>query len=500
MKLFENKFTVEKENGSKYEIAIGELYIILRDYNFIDMDDFENTDVLVAMPISISEFYITLYTICINCAQGVRVSGRDGNNLILSQKHEKHKEAHIVVDPLTLEQLLRQVPARDSYIAILGGYDVESWVVSIQCQRSNFASMNITPIGIKLTDLRHWPKKAISWWARDHLQLSEEQLQALDHFDQRWKMIAYAQEVFTYQCAEFNPDANEKMEKKRKLAKNAEVAKMIEQCDIDPVDNHRYREENYIIDKGNPEFLTKMANDDKMEHYFKDPESDHIYYIVLSKKIGRIAGQMEVTLSVDFKACEVSVDNDSSLRDEDFCVILIDGYVLHIRKDSIRDISEHELFDYLYKSNTNKQVITKRPYNMKPSPWHKPEDPVTSEDLCGRRPDYYVHGEANTPEVIPERLNEEYKSERKRAEKARERYVFGELILTRAEQIAVKEKQLEERSKEFAKMGTKVKKNKNVHEVIAELLHKKDAHEMNKGAEINAKACDFPQIEEDEGA
>ena len=492
MKLFENKFTVEKENGSKYEIAIGELYIILREYNFIDANDFENTDVLVAMPISISESYITLYTICINCAQGMRVSGRDGNNLILSQKYEKHEEAHIVVDPPALEQILRQVPARDSYIAIIDGYEVETLVTTIQCRRSDFASLNISPIGTKLTDIRHWPKAAITWWARDHLRLSEEQLQALDHFDQRWKMIAYAQEVFTYQCAEFNPDANKKMERKRKLAKDNEIAEI-----INHLSNRRGNENYYIIDKGNPGFLNRVGSNDRLEHYFKDPESGHTYCITLNKKVGPIAGQMNVTLSVNFKACEVSVDR-KGLRDEDFCVMLIDGYVLHIRKDSIRDLGERGVHDYRYKPNINRQVINERPENMPFPPWHKPENPVTNEDIYqhGKNPDYYIHDEIEVPEITKEK----YKSARKRAEKAREKYVFGEPILTRAEQIAVKEKQLEERSKEFAKLAAKVKKNKNVHEVIEELLHKKDAHEMNKGAEINVKAYDFPQIEEDEGA
>lgn len=327
MRSLENKTIIKQLNGNQLEIAIGELYVILKDYNFYSSGDFGNSDILVVMPtaIALGRSCVQLYAICMNNTHGLTVSGSEKNGLTITNDTGTDSKAHIVIPFDELAQLMKQMPQCECYMADISDWSIDIHALYAQCTMEDFINMNIAPINVRWTDIRQWPKGAIHQWARDHLQLPSEQLAIVKNFEQRWKMIAYAQEAFTYQCTDFNPIAKKKVNASKKALKKEAVEGMSAEAEA-----QHYHPFGRTITLGHPKFMTVGPGDiNTIEHFFESPVNRRTYHLLICKKVIRGTKDIEVTAHVDGVIHESVIDHED-IRPADLCVLKVDGYAIHI--------------------------------------------------------------------------------------------------------------------------------------------------------------------------
>ena len=372
MRSFKNKLITKREAGEEIEISIGSLYLLLRDYYSQNTYDFEGVDVLVAMPVAIADMYVWFCCMTISTEIPLRISGNEDKYLIVRQENGRNGDQHTMqVHPQELLTIMQKMPARGQYTLMIGDCEVIVYLMSMQCNLSDLTYMPIVPIDVKLSDLRQWPRDAINLWARNHLQLSTEQRTVMNSFDERWKMVTYAQEVFTYHCADFNPAAKKKMAEINKALKAEKIAEMVETVandlgkghpkhnDLDRGTKCFHANDDYIIEIGDVALLRDHGRGMRgnLALYYEDLSSKHIYHIRLIRRPyhnpNGLAPSVELMCYIDGKQHVIST-GDSMIEEKDMCILYMDDEFLHISIDSCEDMDRCKDIEL----------------------WHSPEGPV----------------------------------------------------------------------------------------------------------------------------
>jgi len=376
MRSLKNKLIIKRESGEELEISIGSLYILLRDYHSQNTSDFDGMDILVVMPVAADNSYVWFCCMVISTESSLHVSGNKGKDLIVIQDNDRKGEQNTIqIHPDELLSIIQKMPARGQYTLMMGECEVMVYFMSMQCSLSDLIFMPLVPIDLKLTDLRQWPKDAICLWARRHLKLSQEQLRVMNDFVERWKMVNYAQEVFTYHCGDFNPDAKKKIDKINKALKEERTAKMVEIVANDfgkghPKHNNLDRgarnplfhaDDDYIINLGKMGLLCAYVREygevarDSLELYYEDRSSKNVYQIQLVKQPSKSSmSGFELVCYVNGVQHSIAIGN-SEIQDSELCILGIDDMHLHISLERYDD-SE---------------------------PWHAPNEPVDPEQRYG---------------------------------------------------------------------------------------------------------------------
>jgi len=379
MSLKKNKFTQKNSDGTTIEISLGSIYFVLRDYKALNYNDFEGSDILIAMPTSIeNNGIIRFYTICINNSNGFFVHSHSKDSLAIATPEEEV----LNVDTDALVNLFRQMPERGYSNINLLDHEIEAYVLNMQCFRKDLIDAPIVNTGHKIRDLRRWPREAIDQWASQHLQLSIEQLSALREFKQKWKQVAYAQEVFTHQCSLFNAKAKEVIDKKKE--EMLQVKKMntkprhdyLEDCidEYNPeqpipqprarvvhpanipkriysqISNYRERGLDHnteivvIGDIGYFNLYDDGENASSIGRKFHNHRDHRTSSLVLSREVRQTqrGADVHITASIDGHDCEILAHNDIRPGPDVACIVYIDNYFLHLRKKGRRSSAKFE--------------------------------------------------------------------------------------------------------------------------------------------------------------
>jgi len=369
MSLKKNKFTQKNRDGTAIEISLGSIYFVFRDYKALNYEDFEKSDILIAMPTSIGDDgIIWFYTICMNNSNGFFVHSHSKNSLAITAP-----EGNILhIDTDTLINLFRQMPEHGCFNTNLLDHEIEAYVLTMQCFQKDIINVPIINTGYKIRDLRHWPKKAIYQWASQHLRLSIEQLSVLREFKQRWKQIAYAQEVFTHQCSLFNVVAKRVIDKKKE--EMLQVNKMICCGHIDGYNAEPHISQplvrpappanapNYIdIPTHNAEIVT-IGNIGYLNPYYDGEDTaginlkfcnhldNRMSYLTLRREVKQTQQGLDVhiTASIDGHGCEVLACNDIRSDPDVVCIVYIDTYFLHLKKKGCRSSAFNNIYSTFF--------------------------------------------------------------------------------------------------------------------------------------------------------
>jgi len=400
MKSLINKFKISNGGNEHFDIAIGSLYFLLRDYSARNYDDFNGSDIIVGMPVAINKTETWFYTLCIDRTHGAYVTGRNDKNLLFSSKDIGERKRTVVVPAAELDQILRHMPSHGTQVITLGGeWEKEVYVLSMYCDNAELRYMPIVPLDIKLTDIRQWPRDAISFWARYHLELSTEQSVAMEGFDQRWKMINYAQEVFTYKCTDYNPVALKKMQVKHKRPK---IEKQLVDFDL-PVLGAR-NVKKYVVLADHPEILNPHNPRISFNLNFIDPETGQIYRIRLERFTPFGQHTSALLAYVDDRRHDIYVGEDI-LGPNDLCLLRVNGCYLHLSLHPMEEVAAEMIKDDRYQNDDIEQNPIKYEEAMERVIDYR-KDGLLSMPVLARKPDMNKYRAPREPKPAPDEREE----------------------------------------------------------------------------------------------
>ena len=202
-----------------------------------------------------------------------------------------------------------------------------------ECHTIGLNRMIIKPLNVSLRDMRKWPLLAITSWAEYHLNLPDDQMSIIRNIHERWKIINAAQEMFTYQCSDYNEKAHKVVEKhKEEMHDILEDIELVGDAHYERRDNLNYgaQSASYHVTVPIPQTI-KAAQSASIGAYFRDPESGRPYELVIhiNKHIGyKNRFGISVSIPTSNKAYVCDVSSSPFLRQADLCILEMQFYLL----------------------------------------------------------------------------------------------------------------------------------------------------------------------------
>ena len=194
------------------KIELGALYAMIPEYIF-SKDDIGHCDVLICMPVYINKDLVTLYIVGYEYNQ---LTPTDFVNNHLTMTFVNDGDEKLAIDT-SAEELYRYaitMPRSGSNIIRVGPLTVSTFDFTLCATTDDIQHAVMHPIGYRIKDMRQWPRKAVETWV-GCVNIEYGQYSTAIAMDQKYKVIAYAQEMFVQRASDFNPVATEKVKQGR---------------------------------------------------------------------------------------------------------------------------------------------------------------------------------------------------------------------------------------------------------------------------------------------
>jgi len=162
-------------------IELGRLYFIEHPYYANNKGDFSYSQVLIGMPVVIIEEknYILFLTLCIPTEEcNLRIDNIDYKTESVYVRNIKSLSKGII-EMDQLEYIFKNIHKSGGVTLNFDNASVYFNSLWMSCTKENIASMIITPTRTRFTDVRDWPYMAVLFWCKNHLYISNDDIQSI---------------------------------------------------------------------------------------------------------------------------------------------------------------------------------------------------------------------------------------------------------------------------------------------------------------------------------